>query len=225
MVSYNAQGKDSGERFFFLDRKLVFFYARGMKKIIFLEMFLLLCSPLVEKAEAQTFSRGDHFVAIPLRGQVVASCPQQRPGFPGGGPSLVSYSCRDLVLEPSERDYFLGPQGVGAETVHLQVVHADGSTREKDYSYDSATFRTKKLVNLWLASLFQKPLLEEGLNQFKYVLKNGDQAIREGRFEVQVDRGAARTCPRSSLTIWDPNECSNQVSVCRRYFQQFDNCK
>lgn len=177
-------------------------------------------------AQAQTFSRGDSFTSVALRGTVVAYCQQGTPGFPGpGGPSMVTYSCRDVILEPAEMDYFVGPQGISADTVVLQVTHADGSSRMKSYPYDSTTFRTTKRVNLWMASLFQKPLLEDGLNKFSYNLKQADQMVQTGHFDVQVVRGAPRTCPYSSITIWDPNECSNQVSVCRRYFQQFNDCR
>ncbi|MBK7962601.1 MAG: hypothetical protein IPK04_16265 [Bdellovibrionales bacterium] len=176
-------------------------------------------------AQAQMFSQGDSFTSVALRGTVVAHC-QPRPGDPGsGGPTMVTYSCRESILEPAEMDYFVGPQGIVAETVELQVTHEDGSKRAKSYPYDSVRFRSSKRVNLWVASLFQKPFLEQGINKFNYILKQADQVVQAGQFDVQVERGAPRTCPYSSITIWDPNECSNQISVCRRYFQQFNDCR
>lgn len=182
-------------------------------------MAMLFLFPISSFAQDVGFTLGHHLRVIPLSGQVTVICVPHDPF-----PNRRTYQCRGLVLEPSAYDYFRGPKGLKAETVTLTAIREDGSTRSKSEDYDSHTSRSKKSFNLWISTLFQRPLLKEGRNKIDYTLVQSQTVVGQGQFEVLVQRDQPRQCPYSAYTSMDPNDCSSQFTVCERYFYQYDNC-
>lgn len=168
------------------------------------------------------FSRGNEFAATHIQGQVRVICD----GFNGAG--SATFTCRDVVLEPLAYDYFVGPQDARADKVELIASHEDGSFRSKLVDYNGAQGRSREAFNLWISTLFQKPLLEQGKNTVKYKIYSGGRLLEvtgEGTFTVEVKRGVARTCPTEQFDSSDINDCSSQYSVCQRYFEELRNCR
>ncbi len=195
-----------------------------MKKIY--SLFLLFFVGVISSGtQAQTFSQGNQFQSVHLQGRGIAHCPQDPFDRPGSGrPTLINFSCNDVILEPSEYDYFIGPQGISADSVRLEATHANGSVREKTAAYDEKKGRTQKSVNLWVGSLLQRPLLGSGINRIRYVMSKSNQTTSEGVFFVNVEKGPDRRCPYDSISLPTANDCSNQIYICRRYFMQNNNC-
>lgn len=169
------------------------------------------------------FSTGNSFTASSVEGVVAVTCE----GF--NGTATARYTCRDVVLEPSPYDYIVGPKFAEARRIDVRAVYADGSSRTKMSFYDGVRGISKDSFNLWISTLFQKPLLQVGVNKIQYSIYSDDKRdiveYARGEFTVQVDRGAARRCPSTSYNSTDVNDCNSQYSVCQRYFEQYNNCK
>ncbi|MGE5086332.1 MAG: hypothetical protein ACM3MG_08550 [Bacillota bacterium] len=182
--------------------------------------FLLMCS-VVSTAEAVGFSSGTTFSATPIEGNVVVTCD----GFNGGG--SASFICRDVALDPASYEYFVGPTDPRAVRITLSNTREDGSVRTKADEYNGAEGVTRNPVNLWVSTLFQKPLLMSGDNHIHYSLydTNSSQALSEGEITVVVARNGSRHCPVTHYQSADVNDCTSQFSICQRYFEQFNNCR
>lgn len=165
------------------------------------------------------FTGGSQFESRSISGQIQIQC-QEASQFE------TRYSnCYGLLLLPYEYDYFVGPRGIDADTVQLTVVQQDGTSRSKSSGYDSTKARSTSRFNLWIRTLTQTPLLDEGLNTATYKLtKNGVQKA-SGQFQVKVSRGTSAHCRdtgyyNSSLM----SDCRNPGFICDRYFQERNFC-
>lgn len=171
------------------------------------------------------FSMGDRLVATPIQGQVRVVCD----GFNGSG--TAQYNCRDVVLSPNPYDYFVGPQvssDFGNERVELVATHEDGTVRVKSASYDAPRGKSREAFNLWISTIFQKPLLGYGTNNVRYKIYTAERTSEiqsEGLFVVTVQKSAGRTCPSVEYTSTDYNDCNSQYSICQRYFDQYKYCQ
>lgn len=167
------------------------------------------------------FSRGSVMKSVPVSGRVSVTCPS---ALNPGQTQTVGYTCQDIVLEPSPYDYFIGPAGLKADEFSLVVTREDGSVRSKTDVYDQSQTRSSSTINLWISTLFQRPLLKKGRNQVSYSLVQGRTAVGQGTFEVLVQEESERVCPVSQYVSSDANDCSSPFSVCERYFLQYNNC-
>ena len=185
-------------------------------------LFATLLISVSAQADLAGFAKGTEFIAAPVEGQVTVSCN----GFNGTGSAI--YSCRDIALEPSLYDYFVGPQDTKATDVELKCTRPDGSVRTKSSGYNGAKGVSYDSFNLWISTLFQKPLLQIGTNKIDYRLISNDRAkteISKGSFEVKVTRAPLRRCQPAHYNSTDINDCSSQYSICLRYFEEFNNCR
>jgi hypothetical protein len=171
---------------------------------------------------AQSFAKGNNYTIQPLQGQVQVMCPAS---VPNSGPQTAFYSCYQESISPALRDYFVGPKGLDVDEVVLRATHADGSTRSKDFDYDSQAGRTKKTVNLWVSTLFQRPLLEAGKTRIDWTLTKRGSPVQSGTFEVTTSVNRALTCPGGYYNSMDPNDCVSSMNACNAYFAQQSNCQ
>ncbi len=176
---------------------------------------------LVPLVFAVGFSHGSLMKSVPVAGRVTVFCPASS-ASPAG--TTARYSCQDVVLEPSAYDYFMGPKGLNADHVTLVATRADGTIRSKTELYNSVQSRTTSSLNLWISTLFQRPLFKKGLNKIHYTLVLNQAAVGQGDFQVLVQEQPARECPDSQYTSADPADCESPFSVCERYFSQYNNC-
>ena len=185
---------------------------------------IILLLSAVAKADYVGFSSGSTFQATPIEGNVIMTCD----GF--NGSSQANYTCRDVVLEPLNSDVFLGPQDARATQVELKADREDGSSRLKMLNYDGRNGKSTGAFNLWISSLFQRPLLAVGVNHIHFsIYSNGTgsdlQEYGSGDFVVTVNRGTSRTCPTTQYHSTDVTDCNSQYSICQRYFEQYSNCR
>jgi hypothetical protein len=179
---------------------------------------ILLFANLLQ-ASVAGFSTGSKFEVEHLSGELSIYCP-------GSNPTFNRINCEADVLAPTEFDYFIGPNIVGATIVQLNNP-AMGSRVHKS-SYNSTSGKSKKEFNLWIRTLLQRPLLNEGPNTVNYILMNDDKVVLEqGEFKVQVSDGASRTCPDGQYVSNLPDDCefSQGYTHCMGYFRQYNYCK
>ncbi|HEX7674621.1 MAG TPA: hypothetical protein VF412_10630 [Bdellovibrio sp.] len=182
--------------------------------------FILLLSS-VATADYAGFASGSTFQATPIEGNVLMTCD----GF--NGTSQANYTCRDVVLEPQNSDIFVGPLDNRATQVELKAVREDNSSRVKINNYDGRSGKSSTF-NLWISSLFQKPLLMAGVNHVHYSIYTNSPSFQEfasGDFDVMVNRAATRVCPTTQYHSTDVTDCNSQYSICQRYFEQYNNCR
>lgn len=186
-----------------------------MKTIfIFLSLYFVLSFTLTSRAEAASFSQGDHFQAFSKRGNVTVYCPNQ----------YAYFRCFDNYLSPANRDYFVYENAPMADRVELKAYQYDGRTQTKTERFQEG--RTESSVNLWINTLFQRPLLNYGNNRISYKMTHQGEVTEEGEFDVYVERMPLLTC--THRTYWSPSawDCSPQAAnnVCMRYFLESRNC-
>lgn len=170
---------------------------------------------------AQGLSGGDQFTSVNIEGRLSVSCMGTQ-----GGPSYGTASCRMNLLNPGEYSFFVGPK-VDADSVSLQATWENGKvSKVKTEKYDSATGRSKKSFNLWIATLLQRPLLDFGKNTVNYkLLKNGN-IVEEGEFIVNVVSGGTKACQRAGFyTSSNNNDCAQPSQFCDRYFREYNYCQ
>ncbi len=189
-----------------------------MKTLVFVGTFLFFSS-----VNAQIgFSRGAVFNSIPLQGEVYVRCN----GFNGLG--SATFTCRDLVLDPVAYDYFLGPKDNGADRLELSLLYQDGTNRTVMVGYDGPRGKTTDALNLWISTLFQKPILKKGINIIRYRTYSSRKfydILADGEIQVEVRRGNPRICPTATLDSSDITDCQSQYSICQRYFEESKYCR
>lgn len=188
-------------------------------------MFSWILSVLVAGSSAYAnvnFEKGDIFNATSISGQVHVTCS----GFNGQG--TASFVCRDIVLDPSAYSHVRGIVDSRIEKVELTSLRADSSTRVKVLDYDGKRGRSAEAANLWISTIFQKPLLLHGRNIISYKMTGrgmNPDVYYAGSFEVQVNQGEARQCRLGHYQSSDVNDCNSPYSICQRYFQENKNCQ
>lgn len=166
------------------------------------------------------FRQGNSLVTSPIEGTATVRCD----GF--NGRQTAVYSCKDVVMEPGSHDFFVGPINGTAEKVNLKALHEDGSSRNKSEKYIGLKGISADSFNLWVSTLFQRPLLEFGRNTVIWeILDDDDKVLDNGQFIATVARGPLRKCEPAFYNSTDANDCSSQFTVCQRYFEQHNYCK
>lgn len=177
----------------------------------------------IAQASVGGFAGGNIFHYTPAEGDVLVNCPRSGGGgIPGTptGPSSASFRCYGYVFSPAESAQFVGPVTT-ADQVELTATHADGTTRTKSSAYDGGTGRSVDTFNLWIETLFQRPLLKVGRNDITWSLFSGGHLVQSGAFIADVVQKPTLSCPLGSTTSWDPDGCSSSTSACTDYFQEY----
>ncbi|GEM_PF-527985 len=186
---------------------------------LLLTIFSFLISLSVQAAPIG-FSHGNVMEGNFIQGQVRVYCSSS------GGSSVAAFNCRDHSLQPRVYAHFLGPVDARAAEVQLTAINENGTRRVKASEYYGAGGRSTEAFNLWISTLFQKPLLQYGRNAVEFVLKDRKgNALSSGTFEAIVNRGEKRTCPSAEYTSNDMNDCESLYSICQRYFEDFNYCR
>ena len=181
----------------------------------------ILASTSLAHAAIPGFVGGNRFEYTAAVGDVFVHCPQTGGGIPSG-PSTASFRCYGYIFAPAEAAQFEGPQA-NANEVELTAIREDGSVFTKSSSYDGARGVSNDTFNLWIETLFQRPLLKLGQNQVNWVLKRDGQAVRNGTFIAEVFQRPSLQCPSASQTSWNADGCTNSNRACSDYFYMYGN--
>lgn len=181
----------------------------------------IICLFYVTTVQAQKLglSGGEVFESQRLEGRVSVYCRSAQ------GQDFAVYSCRENRLTPEEWDHFTHPDKVQGDEVTLVSHQQSGKVREKSEDYDPRTGESENF-NLWVATLFQRPLLDYGLNRIDYEVTKEGIVQDMGSFDVRVEkRDEVRRCPaRTYYSSW-PSDCRSGFQICQRYFRELNDCR
>jgi hypothetical protein len=189
---------------------------------MFKMMFLILATAGLGANADVGFRNGNKLDAHYVSGRIHVDCAMTGPS----GPSSVWTNCEAEILNPSEADYFVGPQGVVADSLEITALHEDKSTRTKTDSYDAEKGRSSGRFNLWISTVFQRPLLDMGMNKVHYILKLKGSVVSEGDFEAIVAKAGDLECRRTGYYYsQSSNDCMTGYSFCSQYFYENNYCQ
>lgn len=155
-----------------------------------------------------TFEHGTVYQANTYSGNVWVNCSDR--------PSELRH-CAGYDLDPGM--YTRLVSGANADRFEVEALHADGSTRSKKGKFKASEGKSEA-INLWIATLFQRPLLEMGENTIRYTLTKKGEVVEQGEFNVRVESGSRQVCPTG--TVWSPgNDCGSTSYVCDTYFSRY----
>lgn len=142
----------------------------------------------------------------------------------GSGSRYVNCSSSRLLPAEFSRLKVTGGR-IDASKVELTAHHQDGSMRQKSSRFNSNRGESTKRFNLWIGSLFQRPLLEEGENRIVYRFINNGSVVNEGEFTVTINEGESRQCPFGVLYSSRGEDCRTGSMVCGQYFRKYNYCR
>lgn len=174
--------------------------------ILFTVLFL---SPSLLAEGRIGFSSGDTFTAYDYEGSFTLFCPSQS----------RRVVCQGYGLEPGEYDHLVFPGSLDADEVTLTRVNTRGETRSKDSKIKRGANRSKKSFNLWIRTLFQRPLLSMGDNTIRYSFEKNGNKVSEGSINVQVTDGGLKFCRHMTLSGRD-SDCQSPSALCSSYFRR-----
>jgi hypothetical protein len=163
------------------------------------------------------FKGGNNFQTINLSGSGRIYCP-------GSGESRF-IRCDFQYLVPGERAYFAYGEEIDADRVKLTAIREDGSTRSKDSKYRSSKGRSSKSFNLWIRTLFQRPLLKMGVNTIAVEMTKDGSIVAEDEFVATVEQGESRQCSYRSVYGRFDSDCESIYRACDRYFAAQNYCR
>lgn len=159
------------------------------------------------------FSTGDEFFTRTRVGPLTLVCPRE---------TRVVY-CSDHILFPKNHDYLTFPQNINAEIVKVSRVNNRGQVRTKSSRIFGSSGRSAKTFNLWVKTLFQKPLLAMGVNTLTYEFINDGNTVKQGEFTVVVNEGENQYCEHIIMS-GILGDCMNPHALCGVYFTR-TSCK
>ncbi len=157
------------------------------------------------------FSSGNLFHTRNLDGQITVFC-----SGPGAGPHSAVWSCPANEVSPVAEDRFVAM----APADHLTLVdtHEDGGTTTKNAGFDAARGQSD-VINLWLESLFQRPLLRVGVNRIHYSLTRAGTPVQAGDFVVTVVRDPDLGCRSETWQSLNEQDCTSSTQACQQYYR------
>ena len=169
------------------------------------------------------FKNGNSRTSLLSQGYITINCSGS--GNVGSGPGIGSFTCQEAILLQGEYDYFIGPSGVDADKVTLTAIHEDGSQRSKTSQYNGEKGTSKDDFNLWISTLFQRPLLDYGENTIAYTLTKDGKSILQGVFKVTVADGGKSVCTNRGFYYSSDNmDCQNGGTYCSHFFRENNYC-
>lgn len=168
---------------------------------------------------AASFQGHTEFEAVRLEGRLYVTCND------GRDRDYQVHYCQGVVLDPGEYAYFSHDSGVDADQVNLYNTYQNGDDVSKKLWWDKEKSQTKSRVNLWIATLTQKPLLDYGINNIRYKFKKEGEKLEEGQFEVRVNSGNKRLCQSRSRHSRNMSDCRSSGLVCESYFRSQNYCQ
>ncbi|MCB0408228.1 MAG: hypothetical protein KDD34_08495 [Bdellovibrionales bacterium] len=186
-------------------------------QILFAQVFIgIIYSSLTLAA---SFDGRTEFTHFDLQGEFSVSC------MSGQERGHAIYQCRGYLMEPSSFAYFYHDPNASVERVELSAMNKKGQKILKKSNWNSQENRTEKRINLWVETLFQKPLLELGDNKVQFVFFNKkNQIVESDEFMVRVDNGGLRECHSRSHFTSDMQMCNSGAFACDEYFYLENDC-
>ena len=165
------------------------------------------------------FERGNEMSTLDMRGRATVYCNSSSGN--DRGPEYKYYNCDDTLLLGGDYGAIVVTNGsVDADWLKLQ---REGSKYIKGARFNTQTGKTKYNYNLWIRTVFQKPLLKMGENVIKYTFTKRKKVVASGTFTVYVNEGEVRQC--RSMTLFGYGSCPSRVMACDDLYRRQNYCK
>lgn len=175
-------------------------------------LFLLLL-PMSAFSFDVNFDRAGTITETELEGTVRVSCSEN-----GTNRSYTS-NCYASYLQGGDYGRVVVSNGsVDADYVKLQT---QGSKYIKGATFNAQTGESIGKFNLWIGSLFQRPMLKRGKNLIDYKFLKNKVVVAEGTFEVTVESNDYRSCGYGSVYS---GSCST-INACEDFFYRRNYCR
>ena len=180
--------------------------------IVFFGMGLFI-GALIAEAEAAELEKGNEYKVTYVRGRLHLTCH----GYYNGRYVTMhrTDSCPMAYHSPASYSRFVD-EGSKAYTVAL-TNHSNNNKKKTKTFYPDKGY--SKHFNLLTRSLFQRPLLVEGINNLTYqmILKSGE-VIDSGAFDVNVET-ESKYCRTGFMTSFNIDDCRTGASynLCDQY--------
>lgn len=196
-----------------------------MRKILVSTLVAMSLGPLCVSAAEVEFKAGDHFESVNLSGSVGLWCPDDRKESDSQiqKRSYKLVNCRANILMPGEFSKVVYNGAAAADEISLSVTQGSGKRVTKKSRLNNGV--STKNINLWVRTLFQRPLLDFGTNQVEYSVTNNDNLVAAGSFDVYVDSLPDRNCRHRTYSAPFPSDCTSTISICDRYFRDENYCQ
>lgn len=159
---------------------------------------------------------GNEFEAHYNEGQLNLTC-----FGPQGQVRHAYWRCWESYLTPAMYTKFYTDSGVEADRVEIRSTNAKGNTRKKSSRYLSDKGQSKDSFNLWINTLFQRALLDYGVNTIEYTLTKDGNEVEAGEFDVDVIQQPRKYCMSANATSHNMNDCVNGDFICGRYMNSY----
>ena len=126
---------------------------------------LITLSLFATTSSAAGLAGGDTYESHTVRGDISVTC------FTNEGTTRARFSCGSSYLAPGNFDYFVTDSEVDADKVKLYYKNSRGKTKSKSSKWKGT--RSKSRFNLWVWSLTQRPMLNDGENNISYNFSSG----------------------------------------------------
>ena len=180
-------------------------------------VFVILFGASSAYAGAVGFELGDQYESVIYSGRTTVYCPARAPEI---------FYCNAGGLSPGVVSHFVA-EGVQADKVRLKAYWQNGRTRSKNHSFSDG--RTRSKVNLWINTLFQRPLLAMGANKIEYTLSKSGETVEEGQFLVNVQDGGRRVCDdgyyHAPASLCQSVGGVDYATACNHYFSRARGCE
>ena len=162
------------------------------------------------------FESGEEFTVRKHKGEVRLTC------VDNGSYSTVTFRCNQFRMESGSYDRVIGPMG-DYKKLKLKSFRADGKKVKKKVKYDGSTGESGR-VNLWISTLFQKPLLSLGENRIEYTL-SGKAGTLTGEMMANVTEAESRTCEKLWIRSHTMHDCRTPGNACYKYYSRRPRCR
>lgn len=192
-----------------------------MIRVLLCSLALVFISTPAFSAVTVGFEKGNSFTTADISGDLTITCRDMM----GGGSKTVFVHCYDSPLSPYESGYLVSSGAIDADKVELVATQADGKVEKKSSKWDAKKNRSSSRFNLWIDTLTQNNLLDEGKNVVAYTFTKKGQAVLTGSFDATIDREPARTCEPDWYNSTNSRDCSNPSFACDSFFYNQNDCR
>ena len=161
---------------------------------------------------------GNNLNHVTLKGHVKITCEDYLVG------ATSEFDCTKDTLEPFTLSRFQTDIAYDADHFDLKMAHENSWSRYKSGEYLPSSGTSDASLNLWNSSIFDLPILDDGVNKGTYQLSKRGLVVAQGSFLVNVTH-STRTCPAATLVSHERSDCRYRSYACDRYFFQSDNCQ
>ena len=168
-----------------------------------------------ETVGAGEFEQGNDYKILYAHGTAYLTCR----GMIDGRFVMVQRTliCNDPFTHPAAFSKFINRNSKAHD---VKITNLSNDNYSKTHSFNAKKGESKEF-NLLIGSLFQKPLLRNGINSLKYEMLMKDGTVEESGDMVLNVETTMKTCQTIFMDSPDINDCQmGGYNICSRYYYE-----